>query len=79
MCPRALTGLTRAEQDVVLLVLRSELTHADTATAPGIPIGTVRSPLARKKGRRAFVAVLMRPQGVGTAALGPGTSLWGLP
>jgi RNA polymerase sigma-70 factor (ECF subfamily) len=42
----AVSVLTRAEQDVVHLVLWSELTYADAATALGIPIGTVRSRLA---------------------------------
>jgi RNA polymerase sigma factor (sigma-70 family) len=42
----AMSVLTRREQDVVLLVLWSEFTYADAATALGIPVGTVRSRLA---------------------------------
>ena len=42
----AISVLTQGEQDVVLLVLWSELSYADAATALGIPVGTVRSRLA---------------------------------
>jgi RNA polymerase sigma factor (sigma-70 family) len=47
----AISALTRAEQDVVLLVLWSELSYADAATALGIPIGTVRSRLASARAK----------------------------
>jgi RNA polymerase sigma factor (sigma-70 family) len=47
----AISVLTRAEQDVVLLVLWSELTYADAATALGVPIGTVRSRLASARAK----------------------------
>jgi len=39
------------EQDVVLLVLWSELTYADAATALDIPVGTVRSRLASARAK----------------------------
>jgi RNA polymerase sigma-70 factor (ECF subfamily) len=42
-----LAALPQTEQDVFLLVCWEELTYADTAVALGIPIGTVRSRLAR--------------------------------
>jgi RNA polymerase sigma-70 factor (ECF subfamily) len=41
----AISALTPGEQDVVLMVLWSEFTYADAATALGIPVGTVRSRL----------------------------------
>jgi RNA polymerase sigma factor (sigma-70 family) len=47
----AISALTRAEQDVVLLVLWSELTYADAATALDIPVGTVRSRLASARAK----------------------------
>jgi RNA polymerase sigma factor (sigma-70 family) len=47
----AISTLTQAEQDVVLLVLWSDLTYADAATALGIPIGTVRSRLASARAK----------------------------
>jgi RNA polymerase sigma factor (sigma-70 family) len=47
----AISTLTREEQDVVLLVLWSEFTYADAAAALGIPIGTVRSRLARARAK----------------------------
>jgi RNA polymerase sigma-70 factor (ECF subfamily) len=47
----AIAALTRAEQDVVLLVLWSELTYSDAATALGIPVGTVRSRLASARAK----------------------------
>jgi RNA polymerase sigma factor (sigma-70 family) len=42
----AISALTQREQDVVLLVLWSQFTYAEAATALGIPVGTVRSRLA---------------------------------
>jgi RNA polymerase sigma factor (sigma-70 family) len=47
----AISVLTRAEQDVVLLVLWSELSYADAATALAVPIGTVRSRLASARAK----------------------------
>ncbi len=47
----AISALTRAEQDVVFLVLWSELSYADAATALGIPVGTVRSRLASARAK----------------------------
>jgi RNA polymerase sigma-70 factor (ECF subfamily) len=47
----AISTLTQAEQDVVLLVLWSEFTYADAATALGIPVGTVRSRLASARAK----------------------------
>jgi RNA polymerase sigma factor (sigma-70 family) len=47
----AISALTRGEQEVVLLVLWSELTYADAATALGIPIGTVRSRLSSARAK----------------------------
>jgi RNA polymerase sigma factor (sigma-70 family) len=47
----AISALTQVEQDVVLLVLWSELTYADAATALGIPVGTVRSRLASARAK----------------------------
>jgi RNA polymerase sigma factor (sigma-70 family) len=55
----ALRPLTQAERDVVLLVLWSELSYADAASALGIPIGTVRSRLA--SARRKFAAITIDP------------------
>jgi len=46
-----ISTLTRGEQDVVLLVLWSELTYSDSATALGIPVGTVRSRLASARAK----------------------------
>jgi RNA polymerase sigma factor (sigma-70 family) len=43
--------LSRGEQDVVALVVWSGLSYADTAAALDIPIGTVRSRLARARAR----------------------------
>jgi RNA polymerase sigma factor (sigma-70 family) len=47
----AISALTQGEQDVVLLVLWSEFTYADAATALGIPIGTIRSRLASARAK----------------------------
>jgi RNA polymerase sigma-70 factor (ECF subfamily) len=47
----AISTLTQTEQDVVLLVLWSEFTYADAATALGIPVGTVRSRLASARAK----------------------------
>ena len=47
----AISTLTRAEQDVFILVLWSEFTYTDAATALGIPVGTVRSRLASARAK----------------------------
>jgi RNA polymerase sigma factor (sigma-70 family) len=47
----AISALTQREQDVVLLVVWSQLTYAETATALGIPVGTVRSRLASARAK----------------------------
>ena len=47
----AISTLTQGEQDVVLLVLWSEFTYADAATALSIPVGTVRSRLASARAK----------------------------
>jgi RNA polymerase sigma-70 factor (ECF subfamily) len=47
----AISTLTQREQDVVLLVLWSDFTYADAATALGIPVGTVRSRLASARAK----------------------------
>jgi RNA polymerase sigma factor (sigma-70 family) len=47
----AISALTQGERDVVLLVLWSEFTYADAATALGIPVGTVRSRLASARAK----------------------------
>lgn len=43
----ALAGLTRGDRDVLLLVALAGLSHAEVATALGIPYGTVGSRLSR--------------------------------
>jgi RNA polymerase sigma factor (sigma-70 family) len=48
---RDLSALSRVEQDVVALVLMSGLSYAEAAVALGVPVGTVRSRLARARER----------------------------
>jgi DNA-directed RNA polymerase specialized sigma24 family protein len=48
---RQLAGLRRADQDVVSLVLMAGLSYAEAALALGVPVGTVRSRLARARKR----------------------------
>jgi RNA polymerase sigma factor (sigma-70 family) len=48
---KAISALTEGEKEVVLLVLWSELTYSDAATALDIPIGTVRSRLASARAK----------------------------
>jgi RNA polymerase sigma-70 factor (ECF subfamily) len=43
--------LSRGEQDVLALVIWSGLSYAEAAAALGVPIGTVRSRLARARAR----------------------------
>jgi RNA polymerase sigma-70 factor (ECF subfamily) len=45
----AIAQLPEIERDVVMLVLSSGLSYADAAQALGVPIGTVRSRLARAR------------------------------
>ncbi len=47
----AMSALRQGEQDVVLLVLWSEFSYVDAATALGIPVGTVRSRLASARAK----------------------------
>ncbi|WP_113702593.1 RNA polymerase sigma factor [Nonomuraea lactucae] len=53
---RALTRLSAAERDLLLLVAWADLTYEDAALALGVPVGTVRSRLhrLRVKVRRAL-------------------------
>jgi RNA polymerase sigma factor (sigma-70 family) len=57
---RQLAVLPQTEQDVFLLVCWEELSYAETAVALGIPIGTVRSRLARV---RRSLRILEPPEG----------------
>jgi RNA polymerase sigma factor (sigma-70 family) len=52
----ALSGLSRGDRDVLLLYAWADLPYDEIATAPGIPLGTVRSRLhrARRKVREAL-------------------------
>ena len=45
----ALSGLRRAERDVLALCVWSGLNYAEAAEALGIPVGTVRSRLSRAR------------------------------
>ncbi|MEJ3748713.1 RNA polymerase sigma factor [Actinomycetes bacterium KLBMP 9797] len=59
-----LAALSRAEQDVVALVLMSGLSYAEAAVALGVPVGTVRSRLSRARERLGKAAAgnrLLRP------------------
>lgn len=47
----AISALSEREQEVVMLVLWAELSYEETATALGIPIGTVRSRLSRARSK----------------------------
>jgi RNA polymerase sigma factor (sigma-70 family) len=46
---RSLAAMRSQERDVLLLVAWADLTYAEVAAALGIPIGTVRSRLARAR------------------------------
>ena len=46
---KAIAGLARAEREVVVLVLWSDLSYEQAALALGVPVGTVRSRLARAR------------------------------
>jgi RNA polymerase sigma-70 factor (ECF subfamily) len=52
-----LSRLSRAEQDVVGLVLMSGLSYAEAAVALSVPVGTVRSRLARARERLSIAAM----------------------
>ena len=56
------TGLPRREQDVLALCEWSGLSYEDTAVALGIPIGTVRSRLARGRKRLRELATANGPE-----------------
>jgi RNA polymerase sigma-70 factor (ECF subfamily) len=46
-----ISALPEREQEVVMLVLWSELPYEEAATALGIPVGTVRSRLSRARSK----------------------------
>lgn len=56
----AIAGLSQPEQDVLALVVWSALSYDAAATALGVPVGTVRSRLARAR-RRLALAVDIPP------------------
>lgn len=47
----AIAALSRSEQEVVVLVLWSDLSYEEAASALGIPVGTVRSRLSRARSK----------------------------
>jgi RNA polymerase sigma factor (sigma-70 family) len=47
----AISALSQGEQEVVMLVLWSDLPYEEAATALGIPVGTVRSRLSRARSK----------------------------
>jgi RNA polymerase sigma-70 factor (ECF subfamily) len=55
--------LPRREQDVIALCDWSELSYEDAAVALEIPIGTVRSRLARGRRRLRELATISGPEG----------------
>lgn len=57
---RAMGGLSRADQDVLVLCAWQQLDYAAAAVALGVPVGTVRSRLSRARARLAR-AVQERP------------------
>jgi RNA polymerase sigma factor (sigma-70 family) len=59
---RLFSRLPRREQDVIALAEWSGLSYQDTALALGIPIGTVRSRLARGRGRLRELATATGPE-----------------
>jgi RNA polymerase sigma factor (sigma-70 family) len=48
---RCLLALPSADRDALLLVAWGELSYEETATALGVPVGTVRSRIARARSR----------------------------
>lgn len=47
----AISALSESEQEVVLLVLWSELSYEEAASALGVPVGTIRSRLSRARSK----------------------------
>lgn len=64
-------GLPRRQQDVVALCLWSGLSYEEAATALGVPVGTVRSRLARA---RAALVELESPPRQGEVEIGQGVA-----
>jgi RNA polymerase sigma-70 factor, ECF subfamily len=62
----AVRRLPRRELDVLALVACSELTYEETAAALGVPVGTVRSRLARARSRLAGAAPAVLPSPLAT-------------
>jgi DNA-directed RNA polymerase specialized sigma24 family protein len=56
-----LLRLPAADRDTLLLVVWGELSYAEAATALGVPIGTIRSRIARARQRLA--AAIAEPSG----------------
>jgi RNA polymerase sigma factor (sigma-70 family) len=56
-----LLRLPAADRDTLLLVVWGELSYAEAATALGVPIGTIRSRIARARQR--LVAAIAQPSG----------------
>jgi len=56
-----LLRLPAADRDTLLLVVWGELSYAEAATALGVPIGTIRSRIARARQR--LVAAIAQPFG----------------
>ncbi len=56
-----LRRLPRAERDTLLLVVWGELTYEEAASALGVPVGTVRSRIARARKRLAAALGPARP------------------
>jgi RNA polymerase sigma factor (sigma-70 family) len=50
---RALLRLPAADRDALLLVVWGELSYEEAASALGVPVGTIRSRIARARGRLA--------------------------
>jgi RNA polymerase sigma-70 factor (ECF subfamily) len=57
---------TRPQRDVLLLYAWEELSYEEIATALGVPVGTVRSRLARARAR--LRSLLRDPTEVGSGA-----------
>ena len=56
-----LLRLPAADRDTLLLVVWGELSYAEAATALGVPIGTIRSRIARARQR--LGAAIAQPSG----------------
>lgn len=59
---RSLLRLPAADRDALLLVAWGELSYEETATALGIPVGTVRSRIARARSRLASAVAVAERQ-----------------